>query len=129
MDIKSFFSQYIKDHSAPEVTEPKTPVKEPHYCARCRDLMSENQEVRAEGDICEICKAEEARGYQIMQLLGRLRNGAARDHGILNHAVKLGEWKAVCGAQPGRRSVGWVRAYDLEEGVTCPRCIKRMDLL
>lgn len=79
-------------------------------------------------------------------LLGRLANGQEADHGRVVHAVTMrqmqrpacpfNEWGrrrandtvarevALCGAQPGRRSVGW---SDGDEGtVTCPRCAARL---
>lgn len=120
-DFNDFFTRYIEDHPAPEVVERKEPVPSPQYCTRCREILS-NGEVGI-SDPCPRCQREIEQGYGSFQLLGRLRNGAARDHGILTHAVKNGEWRAVCGAQPGRRSVGWVRSYG-DETITCPRCVK-----
>jgi hypothetical protein len=57
-------------------------------------------------------------------LTGRCMNGAERDHGTRAHAVPIGERKALCGAKPGRRSVGW-SSYR-ESTVTCPRCLKKL---
>lgn len=85
--------------------------------------------------------------YRMGRLLGRLANGFESDKGTLTHAVVIrsvkprpcpwNDWgrdaskmaecvKAdigLCGARPGRRSVGW--AFDVSE-VTCPRCLKRL---
>jgi hypothetical protein len=90
--------------------------------------------------------------YKIGALLGRLSNGFQSDHGIRYHAVvwkrikrppcPFNDWGrkeipdddftaqvALCGAKPGRRSVGW----DFQNGssnvgkeVTCPRCLKKL---
>jgi len=80
-------------------------------------------------------------------LLGRLSNGAEADRGTRAHAVayktiqrppcSFNEWGrnrdpandtveaevALCGAKPGRRSVGW--NFDGDKSVTCPRCAER----
>lgn len=73
-------------------------------------------------------------GIQAMQMLGRLTDGAERDHGKLYHAVPINDKlfpllfhqnKALCGAKPGRRSVGWQK-YEGHTTVTCPRCLRRM---
>jgi len=61
------------------------------------------------------------------RLLGRLRNGAESDSGHIAHAVCHSERssaKALCGARPGPKSVGW-GTYD-EEEVTCPKCLERL---
>lgn len=63
-------------------------------------------------------------------LAGRCANGAEADGGLLWHAVDTeNKWKALCGAEPGRRSAGWA-PWDPEDAegkaVTCPRCLKRM---
>jgi hypothetical protein len=67
-----------------------------------------------------------------LSMAGRCANGSERDHGKLMHAVpaenhgngRMG--KAVCGAQPGKRSAGW---SDPIEGrvPTCPRCLKKLN--
>lgn len=120
-NFTEFFKKYVEEHPAPEIiTDPKPEKSQTQYCTRCREILS-----NGEGDPCLRCKREIENGYGAFQMLGRLRNGAARDHGILTHAVKNGEWRAVCGAQPGRRSVGWVRSYN-DETITCPRCLKRL---
>ena len=100
------------------------PLPEPEpvfYCVECCD-----HKVTHEGEKCEQCKIDERRGYRVSSLAGRCANGAERDHGTRYHAVRTGEYKAVCGAEPGRRSVGWCDwGYGGE--VTCPRCLKRLE--
>ena len=87
-------------------------------CKKCRDF-----EVMMPDDICEHCQKEQAQGYQVMSLAGRCANGFEMDYGTRYHAVRTNEYKSVCGAQPGRRSVGWMREI---EDVTCPRCAKKL---
>ena len=101
----------------------RTPKPEPVYwveprprCFECRDF-----EVMKDGQICEHCKLERKQGYQVMTLAGRCANGFEMDHGRLNHAVS--EVGALCGAKPGRRSVGWSREFG---DVTCPRCVAKL---
>jgi hypothetical protein len=80
------------------------------------------------GGMCEQCKTDKARGYQVRSLAGRCLNGFERDHGTLFHAVSLDPAKmgrAACGAKPGKRSAGWSE-WGIDEEVTCPRCIKRL---
>ena len=62
-----------------------------------------------------------------MTLAGRLANGAERDHGQVVHAVREGD--ALCGAKPGRRSVGWVLPYPEDKSVNCPKCLARVKAL
>ncbi len=59
------------------------------------------------------------------QLTGRCADGAERDHGSLFHYLEPGQWKALCGAKPGRRSAGW--GSEVREFATCPRCIAKHD--
>lgn len=128
MNITDFFQQYVEVHPDDKLAAELTPRINPiitRYCKGCREILSKDEE----SEICQTCQRDALRGYGARQLLGRLRNGAARDHGILNHAVKNNEWKAVCGAKPGRCSVGWVRPYDDKESITCPRCLKRLPAL
>ncbi|KQO85878.1 hypothetical protein ASF32_09325 [Methylobacterium sp. Leaf91] len=69
--------------------------------------------------------------WRSAQMLGRLSNGGERDRGRLYHIVSEdgcgpmgGAGSALCGATPGRRSVGW---GDVEgTPATCPRCLKRV---
>lgn len=60
---------------------------------------------------------------QILRLAGRCSDGAERDGGTLFHVVPEGSWKALCGAQPGRRSVGW-SAY-VRATPSCIRCVSK----
>ncbi len=68
--------------------------------------------------------------YQIGAKLGTLSSGAQRNHGTVLHALPLsvshfGYGKALCGTEPGRRSIGWATDY---EGmpVTCKRCLAKI---
>ncbi len=62
------------------------------------------------------------------KLAGRCTNGLERGQGRNLHAVSAAEvrrssgfaGKAMCGAQPGRRSVGWTVCES--QPVTCTRC-------
>lgn len=67
-----------------------------------------------------ICDLEMRMRGVTKQLVGRLANGAERDHGTVVHYVN--GFGALCGAKPGRRSVGWTIVWDVE--ITCPRCKK-----
>jgi hypothetical protein len=103
----------------PQVLYTVTPFPK---CARCREF-----DVAMENDFCEQCTREQMQGYEVLVMLGRLSNGFESDHGTRYHAVKFGSHKAVCGAQPGRRSVGWTfdpRGHGKE--ITCPRCIAKL---
>lgn len=104
----------------------RTPEPEPMYWVEARPMCSECRdfEVTELGDVCQHCQAEKEQGYQVMTLAGRCANGFEMDHGKKNHAVTIGEYKARCGARPGRRSVGWSR--EVNKTVTCPRCIKKI---
>jgi hypothetical protein len=59
---------------------------------------------------------------------GRCFNGAHRDAGTIVHIIQgeepNGYWggKALCGAEPGRRSYGWSKT---EKETNCQKCIKR----
>src|SRR5690242_14275392 len=91
-------------------------------CSNCHDF-----DVVNEGDWCQQCTKEKEQGYEILSMLGRLANGAEFQKGVLFHAVKFGSFKAMCGAKPGRRSVGWTfdpQSHGRE--VTCPRCVKKI---
>lgn len=103
----------------------RTPEPAPLYwvesrpmCARCRW-----HEVSMPDDLCELCTTETTRGYEALTMTGRCANGAQRDAGQLYHAVKIGEWIAVCGAKHGKRS-RWSEYHGKD--VTCPRCIKKI---
>ena len=79
---------------------------------------------KAEGQpFCAECLRDNARGYQARSLAGRCSNGMELDHGKLYHAV-IADDRAMCGAKPGRRSVGW-SSYRVD-AVTCPRCLKKL---
>jgi len=61
-------------------------------------------------------------------LMGRLANGNEADAGKLVHLVPdntghYGHGRALCGAEPGRRSGGW----DIEHfaSPTCIRCVSK----
>ena len=60
----------------------------------------------------------------ILQMMGSCRDGFERNSGRLWHAVPDDCWKAVCGAEPGRRSAGWSNRIGSE--VTCTRCARRL---
>lgn len=66
-------------------------------------------------------------------LAGRCTSGQELGQGTRNHAVNgvvneaWGELHgvALCGAKPGKRSVGWSLRDD--EEVSCPKCLKKKD--
>jgi hypothetical protein len=63
-------------------------------------------------------------------LMGRLANGFEADAGKRVHLVPddtghYGLGRALCGAEPGRRSGGWDVDWYVSKQVTCPRCLKR----
>jgi hypothetical protein len=69
-----------------------------------------------------------ADGYLVRYLAGRCWNGAQRDAGTKFHAVAPGDaafGRALCGAEPGRRSNGWAEPHGAR-GVSCPKCLKRL---
>ena len=97
----------------------------PPACSRCHVTGR----ILNEKGICETCARTLERGYEISQLAGRCANGAERDHGVLFHARLLREdgypeGKALCGAKPGKRSIGW--SYHPGDEVTCERCLARL---
>lgn len=64
--------------------------------------------------------------YRISRMSGRCNEGE-RDGGKRYHAVPLNgncHAKAICGAQPGRRSVGWSEHVGV--AVTCPSCLRKL---
>lgn len=77
---------------------------------------------------CARCEENDKRGYAVMMLAGRCANGSELDHGTKWHAVKPGEYQAICSAKPGRRSAGWSSYTVLNQQVTCPRCLKKLSL-
>lgn len=68
--------------------------------------------------------------YEARMMMGRLTDGCQSDHGRLVHALESGKTaaycrgKALCGAEPGRRSCGWSAIE--ERPIDCPRCLKKM---
>jgi hypothetical protein len=95
-----------------------------HLCVDCHI-----RRVKSEGELCSLCADDRKKGYRTLTLAGRCRNGAERDHGTRWHAVPIGGYKALCGAEPGRRSVGWSSGRIEDQGVTCPRCKKRLSAI
>lgn len=69
--------------------------------------------------------------YIARMMMGRLTDGAQRDHGVRIHATlphvaaSYCRGKALCGAEPGRRSCGW--SPPEERPVNCPTCLKRIE--
>lgn len=117
--IQDFFepiAKKIKDgENYPERPEPKP------YCRfHIFDLVD---------DVCPQCEEDKARGYQVMILAGRAANGSQRDSGTRWHALREGEYKAICGATYGRRSAGWSSFIKLHQPVTCPSCLKKISNL
>lgn len=66
--------------------------------------------------------------FQPRNLAGRCSNGFERDRGRLFHAVAVGSWRALCGAQPGRLSAGW---QEFKEGntITCRECLRKIRVI
>ncbi len=114
--IMDYLKQYAAEH--PEDHTEVEPV-EVHWCAECRGV-----EVANDDHLCERCAAEWKQGYRVLSMAGRCANGAERDSGTLVHAVEFSNPRALCGAKPGKRSVGWVRPVGTV--VTCPRCLRRL---
>jgi len=61
---------------------------------------------------------------QPRRLAGRCVDGSERDGGALYHGVEAGQHTALCGAKPGRRSIGW--SMHKGDGVTCARCLSKL---
>ena len=62
--------------------------------------------------------------------MGTLSSGAQRNHGVVLHLVPdevrhFGHGKALCGTEPGRRSIGWATDYEGLEP-TCKRCLAHL---
>lgn len=87
-------------------------------CSVCREYIQE-------GDMCEYCQKEVAQGYQVRSLAGRCRSGIDT-HGTLFHALDFENEIALCGAKPGRRSVGW-SAWGHGKDANCKRCLKKLE--
>lgn len=117
MSIMQMIQELAEKTPRPPEQEVYTVTPRP-ICERCRD-----NDVQMPGDLCELCTKELTQGYAALTMTGRCANGAQRDAGTLYHAVKLGEWRAICGAKHGRRS-RWSEYHGSE--VTCPRCLKKL---
>jgi hypothetical protein len=124
MAVSGFLAQIIE--AAEEIEEIEIPMKERSYCNLCKKVIDKD-------GYCSDCQKTFDRGYQISRLAGRCVNGASRDRGFRWHARlidrNLPEHKAMCGMQPGKRSVGWADYCDLPEDrqITCPRCLKKLE--
>lgn len=116
--LSQMFQEIIERHQE-YVKLDGTPYTEIEYhtCQQCHVHIDHP-------GLCETCETENGLGYQILRKTGRLANGAERDGGEIYHAVRFDKYKAVCGTQPGRRSVGWSNYHG--EKVTCQACIKRL---
>ena len=119
--MSTFWEQIEEMARTAEVLPPLYWVEPRPVCEKCR-----MREVQMSGYFCELCTKEQAQGFEALSMTGRCANGAQRDAGILYHAVKIGEWKAVCGAVHGRRS-RWSEYHG--EKVTCKRCIKKLEIV
>jgi len=120
---------------ADEAPEPEQPVIIPEvkFCQRCRNIIED----LTDDGICRDCQNTLKRGYEISEMAGRCANGAERDHGTRWHARMLisnifdnwqgADYTAICGAKPGRRSVGWSTREPEDRQVTCPRCLKKLE--
>ena len=109
--------------------QPMAPAEPADFpCAVCVE-----HHVNTAGALCNQCQSDKARGYRVRSMAGRCANGAERDHGTRFHALPFDgttEWgddtsRAICGAEPGRRSVGW-SSWGSDHEVTCPRCLARL---
>ena len=123
--MSTSFQQMFEEIAAryPKSGEQKTEYIVPPRCKRCHETEP------LQDDLCQTCRKSLQRGYDIRRMTGRCANGAERDGGALYHAVPIDEFgayhsNAVCGAKPGRHSVGW-SSYP-GENVTCKRCIRRL---
>lgn len=63
--------------------------------------------------------------FSILYLSGRCVNGAERDSGTKFHVVSNISGKALCGIKPGKRSAGWLDAWQLPQQITCPKCLRK----
>jgi hypothetical protein len=62
---------------------------------------------------------------------GRAANGFQRDQGSVTHAIPNGAdygfQKALCGTEPGRRSIGWTGIESKRyQKVICEKCKRKM---
>ena len=63
-------------------------------------------------------------GYFVVYLAGALRSGREANKAPVYHWGNGGV-SALCGKEYGKRSAGWVQAYD--KRVTCQKCLKLME--
>jgi hypothetical protein len=90
-------------------------------CERCHTFFRD-----ADKRLCVFCQREKDEGYKLRRKLGRLANGAEADSGQLLHILPTEEYeRPLCGAKPGKRSIGWALAYDREKQKICARCAER----
>ena len=134
MSLEELIRQIAEMSDAPDEPDPvmdRFIESDPaHRCKRCHEAFVELNE----DGLCQDCAATLARGYEISRMAGRLANGAEADGGYLYHARLLEAdgypaFKAVCGAQPGRRSIGWGAYKPSSRRVTCKRCLARLQRL
>lgn len=63
--------------------------------------------------------------------MGRLANAMELGHGVKVHAIEPGRTaaycrgKALCGAEPGKRSAGWSQVEPFP--ISCPKCLKKLE--
>ena len=97
------------------------------FFAKSNNVDVRNKEfpgVKALEMLSEHYNLESELDFKPRQLAGKCSNGAERDHGLITHAVNhIG---ALCGAKPGRRSVGWVEPWN-DAPVNCEKCLKRIE--
>ncbi len=98
-------------------------------CEHCGWTFADASYLNPDG-VCVDCAATLARGYEISNKAGRCRTGSDQA-GAIYHARLLDKngdplWRAVCGTEPGRRSVGWSSYKPATREVTCQRCLKRL---
>jgi hypothetical protein len=63
--------------------------------------------------------------FAFLRLAGRCSDGFERGRGMKFHAVPQNQYRALCGARPGRLSAGW--SDDAGERATCPRCLRKLE--
>lgn len=120
MSLADIIEAIIEESGDPD-SSPPTPAPAP--VVTCQDCTA-TEDLNDVG-LCPRCQAEHDQGYRVQSLGGRCRNGAERDRGRLFHAVPIGSYQALCGAEPGRTSVGW-SDWGRWERVTCSRCRKKL---
>ena len=119
--LGQIIEKIVEETGSPD-SSPPVPSPNP-VVVSCRDCFA--TEGLNDAGLCPRCQAEHDRGYRVQSLGGRCRNGAERDHGRLFHAVPIGSYQALCGAEPGRTSVGW-SDWGRDRDVTCSRCKSRL---